>query len=223
MTKPRDVRRAADELLAGPLQLDVVFFERLLSLTNQIVRACEGQSAPECRVAALVLLKARRLAEGIFALILDALGQEAGALFRVLQEAWELLEYLEQDPTRADRLIDSHKPSAGKIAQAIEAKSKPLRDHLNAHASHLSLSYEALGHTLDVKAGRLVLERRPSEKVVRSNLAILFAVLWMCTNSGLGIVEAHDRQLFERVQPELDHVRVEGWTHFEENGALPGE
>lgn len=220
MMRLKQVRTAADELLAGPLQNDVDLFEKLLDIVDDTIAASEATGELEAKVSAIVLLKARRLSEGIFAMALEALGQEAGALFRVLQEAWELLMFMEQDPSRAARLATGKKPGAGKVAKAIGAEFKNLRDHLNEHASHISFSFDALGHTVDLHSGLLRLGRRPGEAVVRQNLSTVFAVLLLSVASGLRILSSHDSESHERLSAELLSLREEAWDRLAEMGVV---
>ncbi|CAM8634653.1 hypothetical protein MCEZEM1_03463 [Comamonadaceae bacterium] len=100
------------------------------------------------RVCGLTLLKGKNLAQGALSLVLDALGQESGALLRPLIEYIELLTYLRKFPEQAERAAENDLPPAGKRAQAIEGIYKGLRDHLNEHASHSAYSHFSLSHLL---------------------------------------------------------------------------
>jgi hypothetical protein len=116
-------RREAENALEGPLEP----FERLLheafSLIDETIPKLEGINPPFGTVCALVLVKGRNLAFGCYSLSLDALAQEAGALFRPLIESVELLTYLELDPTRVTEAVEERLPKAGKIAERIGASS----------------------------------------------------------------------------------------------------
>jgi hypothetical protein len=154
----------------------------------------EGLDHPFGRVCALVLIKARNLGLGCYSLSLDALAQEAGALFRPLIECLELLVYFRLDPLRINEALEDRLPKAGVIAQRIEGKFKGLRAYLNTHASHLSLSSEAMIHLVDFKAGRLRPVQLHNTAVLRQNLRTLLAVLiWLaieaanCTSVGSSI------------------------------------
>ena len=71
-----------------------VFLE-LLELLDRCVDEYEVRAAFDtyARVCGLTLLKAKNLAVGSFSLLLDGLGQEAGALLRPMIEYTELLTY----------------------------------------------------------------------------------------------------------------------------------
>ena len=154
---------------------------------------------PLGRVLALVLIKARNLALACYSLSLDSLAQEAGALFRPLLEALELLEYLRQDPERVAEALEDRLPKAGVIAQRIQGKFKGLRDHLNNHASHLSVSPDAMGHLVDLSAGQLRTVQPFSEPVLRANLTTLLATLVWLAIEAVNCVSAAEG----RVDPSL--------------------
>jgi hypothetical protein len=100
------------------------------------------------RVCGLTLLKAKNFGLGAFALVLNGLGQEAGALVRPMVEYSEMLTYLEKFPEKADAAVDNKLPTAGTRAKAIDGNFKELRDYLNSHASHSSYSNYSLSHLL---------------------------------------------------------------------------
>lgn len=100
------------------------------------------------RICGLTFLKGKNLAQGALSLILDALGQEAGALLRPLIEYIELLAYLRKYPKQANKAAENDLPSAGKRAKAIEGIYQELREHLNENASHSAYSNYSLSHLL---------------------------------------------------------------------------
>ena len=93
-------------------------------------------------------MKAKNLAQGSLSLVLDGLGQEAGALLRPMIEYTELLTYLRTFPEKADKVAENTLPSAGQRAKAIGGIYKEFREHLNEHAAHSSCSHFALSHLL---------------------------------------------------------------------------
>jgi len=94
------------------------------------------------------LVKARRFALGIYSLCLDGLVLEAGALMRILKEAWQLLIYFHQDPERVEKAFAENLPSAGIIAKTINIELhnqlQGLTEYYNAHTSHISFNKDAL-------------------------------------------------------------------------------
>jgi len=156
-------------------------YSDLLSQTFASFDVCASRlgraDTPFGRVCAVTLIKARNLALGCYSLALDALAQESGALLRLFIESLELLEYLRQDPGRVTEVLEGRKPKAGEIARRIEGKFENLRQHLNAHASHLSFGPEAMGHLVDVTGGRFQTVQPYSEPVLRQNLRTLLLMM----------------------------------------------
>jgi len=191
-----DTRHQAEEALSGDLKAFMRLFDETFTAVDQCIERLEGLDDPFGRVCALVLIKARNLGLGCYSLSLEALAQEAGALFRPLIECLELLTYFRLDPPRINEALEDRLPKAGCIAKRIEGKFKGLRDYLNTHASHLSLSPEAMMHLVDFNAGRLRPVQVHNTVVLRQNLVTLLAVLiWLaieavnCTSVGACVVD----------------------------------
>lgn len=168
------------------------------------------------RVTAIILIKGRNLALGCFSLSLDALAQEAGALFRPLIECLELLTYLRMDPARINEALEDRLPTAGVIAKKIEGKFERLRGYLNTHASHLSLSPIAMAHLVDSKDGKLRRVQVHNTNVLKQNLCTLLAVLiWLaieaanCTSISSSCV---DQVLCDRI----DDLKRRAFLQFDE-------
>lgn len=211
-------RQKSEALLDTSLVAEREALDDLFKLCDDVLaRLHEHDSESECRLAWITLLKARRLALGIYSMILDCLGQEAGALFRLLQETWEFLTYLELDPARAESVVTSGKPSAGEIAKAIEGRFKHLREFLNVHASHLSLSYEAVGHTIDMERMGPRLEYSPTPRSIRKNMAPLFAFLFFSVGEAAKILQRHDPSALKLFEDRLETLRTEGYGLFRQN------
>ncbi len=188
-------RRQAEIALAEELGRFADLLDEAFASVDRGGARLEALEHPFGRVCALVLIKARNLGLGCYSLSLDALAQEAGALFRPLIECLELLVYFRSDPPRINEALEDRLPKAGVIAQRIEGKFKGLRDHLNMHASHLSLSPDAMGHLVDLKAGRLRPVQLHNTAVLRQNLRTLLGVMvWFaieaanCSFVGSGVV-----------------------------------
>lgn len=165
----------------------LVVVNRAFELLDRCIETYEA-SADEsvyAKACGLSTLKAKNLALGAFSLILDGLGQEAGALLRPMIEYAELLTYLKAHPDQAQRAVDNQLPKAGDRARAINGIYQPLRKHLNEHASHSSFSEHALSHLLDEKlrfrktqvAVPHVLDRNVRDMVVQLMLLVDEAVI----------------------------------------------
>ena len=138
------------------------------------------------QICGLTLLKAKHLAVGAYSLILDGLGQEAGALIRPFIEYTELLTYFRKFPEKATHAKEDNLPKAGERARAIDGIYKEFRDHLNSHASHSSYSHYSISHLLEPNTLRFkklqravpeVLEKNVTDFVVQLYLLLLEAVL----------------------------------------------
>ena len=133
--------------------------------------------SPFNRVCGLTLTKARNTALGLYSLSLDALGQEAGALLRLLIEQYELLIYVRQDPSRVKLVLDEQLPSPGERAKAIQGDFQDLRSYLNKNASHFGFTYESLKHLLPGSEDGWRIIQPYSEYALRTNLGVLFGIL----------------------------------------------
>ena len=125
------------------------------------------------RVVNLTLAKARNLLFGSYSMLLDAIAQEAGALLRLIIEAYELLIYFRLEPSRVDEAIDGKLPNAGQIARKIEGEFKDLRNYLNNSASHLSFNFNTARHLIDYKTSEVKAIQTQSLEVFKINLATL--------------------------------------------------
>lgn len=173
-------RQEADLALTKELKPFAVLFEEAFRVLDDCAAILGNHNNPFGRVCALILIKARNLGFECYSLSLDALAQEAGALFRPLLEYLELLEYFRLEPSRIEEALEGRLPKAGGIAQRIGGKFKNLRDDLNSHASHLSLSPEAMMHLIDFRSGRMRLVQAHDSGVLGQNLRTLLAILvWL--------------------------------------------
>jgi hypothetical protein len=170
-------RRQAEIALAEEFKQFADLLDEAFASVDRGVARLEALEHPFGRVCSLVVVKARNLGLGCYSLSLHALAHEAGALFRPLVECLELLVYLRSDPSRISEALEDRLPKAGVVAQRIEGTFKGLRDHLNTHASHLSLSPDAMAHLVDLKTGQLRPVQLHNSAVLRQNLRTLLGVM----------------------------------------------
>ena len=160
-----------------------VLLDELFAIVDAAADALHNVDTPFGRVTALITVKARSLAQACYSLALDGLAQEAGALFRPLLECLEVLEYMRLDPARVEEALEGHLPRAGAIAKRIDGQLKDVRDYLNEHASHFSVSPESMRHLVRLSGGdkQAVLQlQQPFElAVLLNNLGSLFAAFAM--------------------------------------------
>lgn len=157
-------------------------------LVDECSRKLEALNSEFGRICALTLIKARNLALGCYSLSLDGLAQEAGALFRPLIEAFELLIYFRHNPAGIKEAIDDMLPTPGKRAQKIKGQHQELREHLNKHASHLSVSNESMRHLIDFNQGALKLSQPHNDEVLRKNLHSLLAIILLVADEAIECV-----------------------------------
>lgn len=202
MAKNADLWAARDASWAylnetHPSRLAVVF--RLFELIDACVDEYEAQAGTDtyARICGLTLLKAKNLAVGSLSLLLDALGQEAGALLRPFIEYTELLTYFRHFPEDAKKAPDNELPKAGQRAKVIGGIYQGFREHLNEHASHSSYSHYSLAHLLTVSlAFRKVQQFAP--QVLDKNLTDLAVQVWLLLHEAvLGLEHIHSSKLEE--------------------------
>jgi hypothetical protein len=169
-----DALRALDDQLASEAQAIDLALESLDTITAHLQSPVHDTAFT--RVVALTIAKGRNRGVACYSLALDGLGQESGALFRLLIEAIELVAYVSADPARAIAVLDN-KPRVGDIAEAVASELKPLRAYFNEHSSHLSFSYYSMRHLVDFPEGVVRLRQRYGEHVLRTNLHSLIAAL----------------------------------------------
>lgn len=145
-----ETREISWKYLKEKRQSRLSVFLALLELLDRCVDEYEKRAASDtyARICGLTLLKAKNLAVGSFSLLLDGLGQEAGALLRPMIEYTELLTYFRHFPEKTEKATENALPKAGERAKAIEGIYHGLRQHLNEHASHSSYSHYSLSHLL---------------------------------------------------------------------------
>jgi hypothetical protein len=205
------------------LQGDLQERAEVIRETFELIDECTGRfkaiDSPFARVCGLTLVKGRNMALGVYSLILDGLGQEAGALLRPLIEILELLVYLRLDPARVDKAIAGKLPSAGQIAKKIEGEFKDLRQHLNEHASHFGFTYDSLRHIVDLSKMTWRTSQPYNEDVLKTNLGTLFLFTIRLAIEGINCATAAqtmlDNELADRIESHRD--RVFG-VFFEEQG-----
>lgn len=183
-----DARNVGLAHLAEQAPAQVAAFEDVLALIDRCIDVFEAAAQEDtyARVCGLTLLKAKNLGIGAYSLILDGLGQEAGALLRPFIEYTELLTYFRLLPDRVELALNNELPNAGARARQIEGMYQEFRAHLNEHAAHSSYSAYSLSHLLERDTLRFkkmqrmvphVLERNVRDLAIQLSLLLQEAVL----------------------------------------------
>lgn len=162
-------------------------------------------------ICGLVLAKARNLGLGMYGLMLDGLGQEAGALMRPFIEYHELLKYFRLDPSRIEEAMKEKLPPAGKRAQLIEGYFKEFRDHLNQHASHSSFSDFSLNHLID-KTNMVIRKEQPMlPKVLFKNIGDFFIQMILLA---IEAIQCLDQNKHIELAKKIEKLRTDGVIIF---------
>ena len=207
-----NTRHEAEQATAGELRPEGDSLQALFDSVDQCVDRLWKADSHFGRVTAVIATKARNLALGCYSMSMDGLAQESGALLRPLIEALELLTYLRLDPTRVDEATDGRLPSAGIIAKRIEGEFKDLRDHLNSHASHISLALDSMRHLLDIGAGQVRTTQPHRTSVLRHNLHMVFAVFARVAIECVNCVSVADGRVDDDLADRVEREKVRGLT-----------
>lgn len=212
-----EAREKAESDLNENLKIIKTLLNESFVNIDSCIDRLESHEKPFGHVTALVLIKARNLGLGCYSLSLDALAQEAGALFRPLIECLELLTYLRMDPARIVEALEDRLPKAGVIAHKNGGKFKGLREYLNTNASHFSLSQFATAHLVDFKAGRLRRVQVHNTNVLKVNLCILLAVMIYiaieAANCTIVCTDSEDHSLCDKIED----LKRRAFLQFDEN------
>lgn len=187
-------------------------------LIDRCVDEYEAQ-APEstyARICGLTLLKAKNLALGSLSLVMDGLGQEAGALLRPMIEYAELLTYLHKFPADAEKAALNELPKAGQRAKAIGGIYQCLRDHLNQHASHSSYSHYSLSHLLTPELN-FRKEQQFVAHVLERNLRDFTVQLMLLLQQGVIALEYISTSKLEELALSADRLKNRTFDVFQLN------
>jgi len=204
------------ELLDTELAEQRVSIEKAFELIDKAIDFFNQNAANDqyCRICGLTLAKAKSYALGAYGMILDNLGQEAGALNRPFLEYYELLVYFSQDPNRVAEAAENKLPKAGQRAKLIGSDLKGFREYLNQNASHGSYSYYSLSHQLDTASLLVKKTQDFSEEVLFRNLGDLFAQLVLLDFQAAISISIKDRQVGLRLAQEAEFLRDNGGDYF---------
>jgi len=217
-------REKALDALREELRKEASLLNRAFQQMEYLAQALHdaGKDDAFARVTALFAAKGRFLAQGTYSLMLDGLGQEAGATGRVWLEAIELLTYLRKDTSRISEVLEDRLPKAGKRAKRIEGFAKELRSFWSDTASHLGLEVDSWKHVLNWQTGQLKTRFVFSAPLLRKNMGLLFMLLmWniaeaaRCLGKARGLPEGY---VSDSLAQQIDSLREEG---FEVLGLSP--
>jgi len=174
-----------------------------------------------CRICGLTLAKARNYALGAYGLILDGLGQEAGALMRPFIEYYELLVYFREDPGRVQQAIDGKLPSAGNVAKKIEGDLQGFRQYLNDNASHSSYSHYSLNHLLDKPDMKIRKEQPFLKDVLFRNMGDFFVQLVLLAIEAINCLQTHKMGIAAQQAQRITDLQEQGIKLFKLEERVP--
>ncbi len=154
-----ELRSRAKKEIKHSLQQECAAIEETIALLKEVAELLndisneDGPHATFAAVCGQSATKAYRLSLAIYSLCIDGLMVEARPLLRLLFEAWQIIAYFHEEPSRTQQVIDDTLPrSAGAIAKQLQdeihGKLKGFRDYLNDHGSHMSFEKDTLVSTL---------------------------------------------------------------------------
>ena len=212
-------REAANGELSSTMRAEADLITDTFRTIDEIIELFDSRQADStfARVCGFALAKARHFAFGCLSLVLDGLGQEAGALIRPFLEAHELLVYFRLDHSRAEEALEGRLPPAGEVAKRIKGKFHDFRKHLNEHASHFGFTTYSLRHLLDgeelkIRAVQpmLPLVLRRNIRDLWLNMILLLFEAFLCLQSDPAF-EEHIQSLAQKIES----IRERGLKVFE--------
>jgi hypothetical protein len=209
-------RRASLELLESELVEQKTSIEQAFGLIDKAIDFFNQNASDDqyCRICGLTLAKAKSYALGAYGMILDNLGQEAGALNRPFLEYYELLIYFSQEPQRVAEAAEDRLPKAGQRAKLIGSDLKGFREYLNQNASHSSYSYYSLSHQLDTVSLSVKKTQEFAAEVLFRNLGDLFAQILLLNFQAAVSVSIKGHQEGLRLAHEAEVLRDKGGDSF---------
>lgn len=190
-----------------PEQLRVLM--RTFSLIDAVIDEYElhSDSHTYAKACAFALVKLKNLSIGTYSLVLDGLGQEAGALLRAFVEYVELLTYFRTFPEKAELAFTGKLPGAGQRAKAINGMYKNLRDHLSAHASHSSFSDHSLAHLVEAESDQLKKLQQFVPAVLEKNVRDFAIQMFFASREAILGLTLTDAKNLEILATEADDVK----------------
>lgn len=208
-------RHRSMEWLAKDLKPQAEAIVNAFNIIDECIERFDSNSEDDyCRICGLTLAKARNFALGAYGLILDGLGQEAGALIRPFIEYHELLVYFRKDPTRVQQAIENKLPYAGAVAKKIQGDFQDFRQYLNDNASHSSYSEYSLKHLVDGPEMRIRKEQPFLEAVLFRNMADFFVQLVLLGIEAINCLQTYRIGLAEDLARSVTELRVHGIEVF---------
>jgi len=209
-------RKASLDLLYSDLVEQRIIIEKAFKIIDESIDFFNKHAKDDqySRICGLTLAKARSYALGAYGMILDNLGQEAGALMRPFLEYYELLIYFSVDPARVEQAVDDNLPSAGKRAKLINSDFKGFREYLNRNASHSSYSFHSSRHQIDVDSLSIKITQLFAPTVLFRNLGdFFFQLILLCFQAAI-CISVKEYQAGYELSQQIGRLRDDGGESF---------
>ncbi|GGK78005.1 hypothetical protein [Amphritea balenae] len=215
-------RNESLKFLETELSSQKIILEQCFRLMDHCIEIFEDKSetSPPHNVCAIALVKGRNYALGSYGMMLDGLGQEAGALMRPMVEYLELLKYFRLFPEDVDLAFSGKLPKAGERAKKINGIHKEIRDHFNSHSSHSSFSEHSVKHLFEADGFKLRKVQPLSKGTLFRNLGSLFTQLYILLRESVLCVNWLEGGITEDLADFVDTLHAKGIEAFELDGLL---
>jgi len=181
-----------------------LLIQELFDLNNSIRCLLNTHKNDESiKLKNLIFTKTTRLLKCTYILINNNFGQESGALLRPAIEGYELLDFLREFPDQIHNAFSHTLPSPGEIAKRINGGLKVVREYLNTHASHLSISYYSMTNLIEPEIGDIIIDDKVIPEVLISNYKVLSVLLMSVNFEGMKIIEEVNelpQEIFDKYQ-----------------------
>lgn len=190
----------------GNLKDEVNVLQNAFDLLDECITRLETEHNSEsyAEVCALTLTRAGNLLLASYNLSLDGLAQEAETLLLPFIEAFELIVYFNQDPSRIEEAINNRLPIPEEIAKRIQGQFKELRNYLNAHSSHFGLTQDSTKHLINWN----------TLKLKRTNLKSIFTLLIFLNAQAIECLFNLGDKSVEQIADRGEACKVKGFDVF---------
>ncbi|WIG71343.1 hypothetical protein KEC58_22070 (plasmid) [Photobacterium damselae] len=175
-------------------------------------RSDESSAHNVCRIT---LVKAKNYALASYGMMLDGLGQEAGAVMRPMIEYLELLKYFRLFPEDVELALIGKLPSAGTRAKKINGIHHKIREHFNHSSSHSSYDEHAIRHLFEFDDVKLRKLQPLSKGALFRNLGDLFVQLYMLIREAVLCIDGINNGITQDLADFVDMLHLKGMKAFE--------
>lgn len=210
-------RNESLELLESDFSEQKFILEQCFRLIDHCIDIFEDRAANSNPhyVYGITLVKAKNYALGSYGMMLDGLGQEAGAVMRPLIEYLELLKYFRLFPESIELALIGKIPNAGTRAKQINGMHHEIRQYFNIYSSHSSYSEYAIKHLFESVDSKLRKIQPLSKETLFRNLGDLFAQLYILLHEAVLCINNINEGITKDLADFIDKLHLEGMKAFE--------